>query len=572
MKIQMSSIHRALGDLRGNSVVSVVLALLIVGCASPQDGDPASGESTGEESAVSELPVELTHFVVQTRDVSDPVVLAEQVQARYGLQATVERLFVDIDPEEDPDGMARMFRVAVPRERLSSENLWDSAYALEEELDLAEAEPDLEPMHDEALETGQLCFVEDEAPIDKEWSVKSVSAVEAWTLTPPGAGKRFGEGISVCHPDTGWSEHVELDSSRLDLTRAKNLLADGPADARDPLDYSGGMLNPGHGTGTGTVIVSEHEQGEIKGMAPLATLVPIRTAKSVIQVFDSDLARAVNHAVDAGCDVISMSLGGRAFFGLKAAINRAVRNDVIVAAAAGNCVRFVVAPAAYNECLAIAGTNIENKPWIGSSRGEAVDISAPGEHVWTAKRREASAPIDELTPGQGTSFAVANVAGAAALWLAFRDLADPPPGTLGAPMQEVFREVLRRTALTPVDWNPDRYGTGILNVKALLEADLAPPETFPEPTESAAEGLELLAAVVDKSPQELGPLLAHLFDVPLAAVEDELQRWGPELIQQALADPRAFERLLGSLAGEEVGATPAELLPSASSRLRGQIQ
>jgi hypothetical protein len=572
MKIQVSTFPKSLGDLRGSFAVSVACALLVVACTDPQNGDSASEESAGEESQVLEVTEILAHFVVQTRATSDPVVLEERVRARYGTQATVERLFEDIDPADDPDGMARMFRVSVPQTALQSQNLWDSAYALEEELDLTEAEPDLEPMQDEALETGQLCFVEEEAPIDKEWSVKSVAAVEAWGLTPPGAGQRFGEGISICHPDTGWSEHVELDASRLDLTRAKNLLAEGPADARDPLDYSGGMLNPGHGTGTGTVIVSEHEQGEIKGMAPKATLVPIRTAKSVIQVFDSDLARAVNHAVDAGCDVISMSLGGRAFFGLKAAIKRAVRNDVIVAAAAGNCVRFVVAPAAYDQCLAIAATNIANKPWIGSSRGGAVDVSAPGEHVWTAKRREASAPTDELTPGQGTSYAVANVAGAAALWLAYRDLADPVPGTLGAPLQEVFREVLRRTAQAPAEWNPDRYGAGILNVKALLEADLAPPESFPEPTESAAEDLELLAAIVDRTPQELGPLVANLFDVPLVAVEDELRQWGPELIQQALADPRAFERLLGTLGGEETGATPVDLLPGASNLLQREIE
>ena len=270
MKIQVSTFPKGLGDLRGSSAVSVAFALLVVACAGPENGDSASEESAGEESQVLEATENFAHFVVQTRATSDPVVLEERVRARYGTQATAERLFGDIDPADDPDGMARMFRVSVPQTTLQSQNLWDSAYALEEEIDLTEAEPDLEPMHDEALETGQLCFVEEEAPIDKEWSVKSVAAVEAWGLTPPGAGRRFGEDISICHPDTGWSEHVELDASRLDLTRAKNLLADGPADARDPLDYSGGMLNPGHGTGTGTVLVSEHEQGAIKGMAPIA--------------------------------------------------------------------------------------------------------------------------------------------------------------------------------------------------------------------------------------------------------------------------------------------------------------
>ena len=85
-----------------------------------------------------------------------------------------------------------------------------------------------------------------------------------------------------------------------------------------------------------------------------------------------------------------MSLGGRAFFGLNAAIRRAVRNQLIVTAAAGNCVGFVVAPAAYDETIAVGGTNINDSPWKGTSRGQAVDVSAPAEQVWVARRRKAS--------------------------------------------------------------------------------------------------------------------------------------------------------------------------------------
>ncbi|MGH8626854.1 MAG: S8 family serine peptidase [Gammaproteobacteria bacterium] len=50
-------------------------------------------------------------------------------------------------------------------------------------------------------------------------------------------------------------------------------------------------------------------------------------------------------AARVDCDVISISLGGPGFFGLKAAIDNAVRQGAIVVAAAGNCVRLVVAGA-----------------------------------------------------------------------------------------------------------------------------------------------------------------------------------------------------------------------------------
>ena len=194
---------------------------------------------------------------------------------------------------------------------------------------------------------------------------------------------------------------------------------EGGTDARDPLGYSG---NPGHGTKTGSVLVSEGgfdanggttAPGRIDGLAPRATLVPIRTFNSVIRVLDSNTARAVRHATTAQCDVISMSLGGRAFFGLERAINDAVRRDIIVVNAAGNCIGMVVAPASYDNAIAVGATNVDNKPWKGSSKGRAVDISAPGEDVYVARRR-GRRDRHRVQPGNGTSFATAAVAGAAA--------------------------------------------------------------------------------------------------------------------------------------------------------------
>ena len=551
----------------------LLLFLLTAGCPSPPardsslEGEPAEPLRSGV-SGVSEPGQGMARFVIQTRPGQDAGWLADALESRYGSRAAFEPLFPESELGDDPDGMGRMYRVSVAQGPIQTADLWDAAYALEEDLGLAEAEPDLEFVS-VSVPRGS-CYVEADPPADKTWSLQKIEAFQAWKLVPPGAGRPLGDGISICHPDTGWAEHLELDSSRLDLKRARNLLTGGDSDARDPLDYHGPLLNPGHGTGTGTVIVSEHERGEIHGVAPRAKLVPIRTAKSVVQVLDSDLARAVNYSVDAGCDIISMSLGGRAFFGLRAATRRAVREDLIVAAAAGNCVGFVVAPAAYPECLAIAGTNVRQEPWIGSSRGRAVDVAAPGEHVWTARRRKSSAPIDGLGAGQGTSFAVANVAGAAALWLAFHDLSRQGGGRSAGSNQEMFRSVLGSSASKPRNWDPE-YGEGILNVRALLEADLPISGLLPDPTESPAGHLEVLAAVVDRSPRELDPLLADLFSVETGALEEVLASWGPELIQLALADPPRFERLLDSLASEGV-ETPGELLSHASTRLQRRVQ
>ena len=104
-------------------------------------------------------------------------------------------------------------------------------------------------------------------PPDKTWSLGAIHAQAAWRLEPDTGGHRFGEGIKVCHPDTGWAEHVDLDAARLDLVRARNLLRGGAADGRDPLEDDGFPFNPGHGVGTGSVIVSGHQSGEVLGVA-----------------------------------------------------------------------------------------------------------------------------------------------------------------------------------------------------------------------------------------------------------------------------------------------------------------
>ena len=77
-------------------------------------------------------------------------------------------------------------------------------------------------------------------------------------------------------------------------------------------------------------------------------------------------------------------------------------------AAAGNYVGFVTAPASYPECLAVAATNVDDQPWSGSSRGAQVDISAPGQAVWTAATNKGpNGPVYTVEQGDGTSFAVA---------------------------------------------------------------------------------------------------------------------------------------------------------------------
>jgi subtilisin family serine protease len=382
---------------------------------------------------------------------------------------------------------------------------------------------------------------------DKHWSVNNVRAPEAWDMAPQPGGAARGAGILVGHIDTGYTEHPEIYPDALNLTIDRDVL-DGDDDAKDPLikRWWFPLDNPGHGTGTSCVIASR-SAGQVVGTAPEAVLVPIRSVLSVVQVFDGDVARAVDYARSVGCSVISMSLGGRGFNGLQAAIKRAVDDGMIVMAAAGNYVGFVSAPASYPECLAVAATNVDDQPWSGSSRGAQVDISAPGEAVWTAATNKGpSGPVYTVEQGNGTSFAVAALAGIAALWLAHHGPAKIKQ-KYGGMTQEVFRLLVTLTCRTPQGWDGSRYGAGIVDAKALLDAAL--PE---KPALALAAGADTAGEATVDHQGPLGQLAATWSDRSVADIERSLSaKLGGVAAADGAAPLARYASELRYLAGED---------------------
>jgi hypothetical protein len=527
-------------------------------------------------------------FVIDLSDGQQQPDVERAVVAVFGAYRSVQRLFPEVSTSDDPDRLSRIYRVVVEGQGPEG-GPWDDAYALRDAGKFARVEPDeplnLERRVDPAASAPLACFNDEGTPpADHGWAPRAIRLAEARTLTPPAGGKTLGEGIRICHPDTGWTRHVDLDDASIDKTQGLNLI-DGNSDTRDPLGYGG---NPGHGTGTGSAIISGGDlksgsgtlpPGDIVGVAPKGTLVPIRAIKSVVQVFDSDVARAVNHATTARCDVISMSLGGRAFFGLERAVKNAVRNGVVVVSAAGNCVGFVVAPASYANSIAAAATNIDNKPWKGTSKGSAVDISAPGEDVWVALA--GPSPFDGVRHGDGTSFATAEVAGAAALWIAFFDVEH---ASTGVSRHDKFLAALRASAHDPCTdagapagcrWDSSKYGPGILDVHKLLAT---PPTANPAAlaAEPRDDTLAILARMFDRDVPAVRTAVGRLLGNPpnLDARLDEL---GPELIDIATRDPAAFRGLLNVESRPDAFSQPAALAAStvrsnASRRLAAEIR
>jgi len=555
-------------------------------------------------------------FILQTAEPSTPDRLAVAIQIQHGLAVDVQPLFGAVDSAADANGMDRFFLATLPdlAQRDVADDVFDIGYALAATpaAELLSVEPDLPHavFHGtpEITVAGNLtpCSVNAIAPADRAWHLRTMRVPQAWALAPPDGGNRFGRGSIVGHIDTGWAEHDDFTPANVALARGFDFIDD-DADPHDPLEsgsFLGGPTSPGHGTGTSSVIVGRGDgtemlpdpaQLEMWGVAPGATLVPIRAIRFIFFLFDSDVARAIRYAADQGCHVISMSLGGVPTTALEAAVNYAVAKNVIVCAAAGNCLpSVVVGPAIYPNCIAVAGCNIEDRPWTFSSHGAKVAVTAPAENVWSARRIPGDASTANRTAGEGTSFAVASVAGVAALWLAFhgrdRLLQKYQGQTL---LHHVFQHLLQQTARTTALLPAGQFGSGIVDAHALLTATPPDPGTVVGPGAVAELTVltrpEVIAALYgDADPNAVRAQLATVLtgDAEIAAagmeqVDDRANVWGPELIHILTQDQAAYRQFGAGLAAiEAAGASPqaataglqtADVGRLASKGLRGAL-
>jgi len=370
------------------------------------------------------------------------------------------------------------------------ESPYDACYAILSLAAFQSAEPDI--AYQEFLGLTSLSAGAPSTPrlTDKAWALRKMKVDAAWQLPPPAGGKQNGQGAIIAHLDSGYVVHDDLDQVNF-VHALKRDFIDPAGNAEDPLKGVPLLASPGHGTRTGSVMMSQGGvavstllpasvgttgPGEITGVAREASYVPVRCIKSVIVVFAGDVARGVNHATAKGCHIVSMSLGGFGAKALRSAIAHAVNKNLVVVAAAGNYLPAVVYPARYPECIAMAASNDQNVPWTWSGCGRAVALTAPGEDVWAAEPTRAPHGTDT---GTGTSYATAHMAGVAALWISFfgRQALIDLAALHGMTLQGLLREHATRTACRPPGWDQLNYGSGIVDVFRLLSTQPVPIHT-----------------------------------------------------------------------------------------------
>lgn len=230
-----------------------------------------------------------------------------------------------------------------------------------------------------------------------DWGLKLLNVPGLWRLTK-------GSGVKVAVLDTGCAlQHPDLKDA---ILKAKDF-------TRSP---SGAADVQGHGTHCAGVIAARENSSGVIGVAPEAGLLVGKVLGDNGSGKVKAVAAGIDWAVAQGAAVVSMSLGSNAGSDdLQAAVARAEAAGVFMICAAGNegpGPDTVGYPAMYPNTVAVAAVDRLRRVAKFSSRGNRVDIAAPGVDILSCY------PPRGLAKLSGTSMATPFVAGVVALMVA----------------------------------------------------------------------------------------------------------------------------------------------------------
>ncbi|ALO96504.1 peptidase S8 [Streptomyces hygroscopicus subsp. limoneus] len=312
----------------------------------------------------------------------------------------------------------------------------------------------------------------------RPWALQRVNLDELWAQST-------GKGVQVAVIDTGVDVRNPQLTKAVDASKGKNLLPDKnrKGEKIDRGNKSGTTDTVGHGTRVAGIIAARPAKGTgFVGLAPDATIIPIKQNDAEGDGTADSLASAITYAVQAGADVINISQDTAEALDpktskLKDAVDYALGHKVVVVASAGNDglggnVK-VTYPASYEGVLAVAASDRNNERAAFSQSGDFVGVSAPGVDMIS------TVPGNGHCSDNGTSFSAPYVAGVAAL------LKSKYPDWTA---QQVVAQI-EQTAERAIPGRDRLVGWGVVDpVKALTEVDPAHPVESPKPENGVARG------------------------------------------------------------------------------------
>ncbi len=277
-----------------------------------------------------------------------------------------------------------------------------------------------------------------------DWGLSALHVPQHWQMTR-------GRGIRVAVLDTG------IDASHPDLSDAID-------DARDfTLSRSGVADRVGHGTHVAGIIGARKNDRGVVGVAPDCRLLIAKVLGDDGAGTSDRVAAGIDWACEQGADILSLSLGSpEDSNALRAAVERAAAREKFVICAAGNSGRpnSVDYPARWPATVAVGADDRDGRVTSFSSRGEEVDLCAPGQDVLSTYRDGSYAKLS------GTSMAAPFVSGVTALLLAKHR------GQGGATPVATHLQLIEHLIRTATDAGPTgkdpNYGFGLINPDSVL--------------------------------------------------------------------------------------------------------
>lgn len=270
------------------------------------------------------------------------------------------------------------------------------------------------------------------------WGIERIRADEAWVISS-------GSGVKVAVVDTGIDrDHPDLDGN---LAGCLNFIQSWKTCEDDN----------GHGTHVSGIIAAENNGIGVVGVSPQAKIYALKVLNRRGSGYLSDVIEGLDWAVRNSIQVVNMSLGtGSDITSFREAVERVYQAGITQVAAAGNSgpgANTVIYPAKYPQVIAAAATDIENRVPSWSSRGNEVDIAAPGVSIYSTY------PNNRYRTLSGTSMAAPHVTGAVALRLYLYPAQTPSE----------IRTKLQSTA-TSLGLDPTLVGAGLVDAYNLVTA------------------------------------------------------------------------------------------------------
>ncbi len=300
------------------------------------------------------------------------------------------------------------------------------------------------------------CTYPAESFTGRPWYLQRVLLDELWD-------RSRGEGVRVAVIDTGVdAEHPQL-TGAVDVAAGADLIPEDKQRDGAPQGPTADLV--GHGTKVAGIIAARPaEDTGFVGIAPEATIIPIRQNDADGAGNTETLAQGIRHAIREKADVINISQDTVKPLPddhpLKAAVDEALAADIVVVASAGNDGADGqlknTFPASLPGVLAVAASDRNNERALFSQRGEFVGVAAPGVDIVS------TVPGGGHCADNGTSFAAPFVAGVAALLLAEHPDWEP---------HEVVAQI-QQTAERAVSGADHHVGWGVIDpVRAVSQAD-----------------------------------------------------------------------------------------------------